>query len=162
MSSGCARNARGASRLTRLAIHGSLAVLLAMLAGQSVALDSSLRPSQHILNTWQIPEGHPQSSAQSIARTPDGYLWVGTEEGLARFDGVQFTVFDHDNASGIPQRDITALSVDHAGRLWIGTGSGIAVLDKGRFTPIDKIAGLAHAYVHAITEGKSGRLWVGT
>jgi len=162
MTSGCVRKAWGASRLTRHAIHGSLAVLLAMLAGQSVALDSSLRPSQHILNTWQIPEGHPQSSAQSIARTPDGYLWVGTEEGLARFDGVQFTVFDHDNASGIPQRDITALSVDHAGRLWIGTGSGIAVLDKGRFTPIDKIAGLAHAYVHAISEGKTGRLWVGT
>jgi ligand-binding sensor domain-containing protein/signal transduction histidine kinase/CheY-like chemotaxis protein/HPt (histidine-containing phosphotransfer) domain-containing protein len=161
MSTRCVRKARGISRLTRLAIHGSLAALLAMLAGQSVALDSSLRPSQHILNTWQIPEGQPQSSAQAIARTPDGYLWVGTEEGLARFDGVRFTVYD-DNTSGIPKRNVTVLSVDHAGRLWIGTGSGISVLDKGRFTPIDRIAGLAHAYIRAIVEGKSGRLWVGT
>jgi signal transduction histidine kinase/ligand-binding sensor domain-containing protein/CheY-like chemotaxis protein/HPt (histidine-containing phosphotransfer) domain-containing protein len=162
MSSGCVRTAWGVSRLNRLAVRGLLAVLLIVVAGQAVALDPSLRTSQYVLDNWQIPEGLPQTTAQAIARTPDGYLWVGTEEGLARFDGVRFTVFDNNNESGIPNKDISVLSVDRAGRLWIGTRSGITVFENGRFTPIDRIGGLAHAYVRAIVEGKSGRFWVGT
>jgi len=185
MSSGCVLKARGVSLLSRLTTSGQksrllpselkgpqaafsrktsglLTVLLVAVAGQALALEPALRPSQYVLDNWQIPEGLPQTSAQSIARTPDGYLWIGTEEGLARFDGVRFTVFNTDNESGIPNKDISILSVDRAGRLWIGTRSGIAVLEKGRFTPIDKIKGLARAYVRVIVEGKTGRLWVGT
>ena len=71
-----------------------LAILLFGAWTPALALDPSLQPSQYILDNWQIPEGLPQTSVQAIARTPDGYLWVGTQEGLARFDGVRFTVFD--------------------------------------------------------------------
>jgi len=162
MTSGCVRKAWGVSRLNRLAVRGSLAVLFILVAGHAVALDPSLRTSQYMLDNWQIPEGLPQATVQSIARTPDGYLWLGTEEGLARFDGVRFTVFDNNNESGMPDKDISVLSVDRAGRLWIGTRSGLTVFENGRFTAIDRIGGLAHAYVHAIVDGKSGRFWVGT
>ena len=62
--------------------------------GPAVALDPSLQPSQYILDQWQFAEGLPQNGAVTIARTPDGYLWIGTQEGLARFDGVRFVVFD--------------------------------------------------------------------
>ena len=109
-----------------------LSWLLAV-AGVAHALDPSLKLSQYGLDNWQISEGLPQSSAQAIARTPDGYMWIGTQEGLARFDGVRFTVFDSDNQPAIPSKNITALFVDRSGRLWIGTRAGVAVLAKGHF-----------------------------
>ena len=153
---------RGVAVLKLLRIRGWLAVLLLGICAPAFALDPSLQPSQYVLDNWQIPEGLPQTSVQAIARTPDGYLWVGTQEGLARFDGVRFTVFDTGNEPGLPDKYISVLLVDRSGRLWIGTRSGLAVLENGHFTTFNKSAGLAHAYVRAITEGGAGRLWVGT
>src|SRR5271165_5978981 len=114
-----------------------LAVMLMALCGHARALDPTVRPSQYVLDNWQIPEGLPQSSVLAVARTPDGYLWVGTQEGLARFDGVRFTTFDGGNGAALPDKHITVLMVDGAGRLWVGTRSGLAVLEKGHFTPPD-------------------------
>jgi len=129
---------------------------------RAIALDPSLRPSQYILDNWQIAEGLPQTSAQAIARTPDGYLWVGTQEGLARFDGVRFVVYDTVNEHAIPNKHISVLHVDRLGRLWIGTRSGIAVYDGQHFKTISSEPGLAQAYVRAIAEDANGLLWVGT
>jgi signal transduction histidine kinase/ligand-binding sensor domain-containing protein/CheY-like chemotaxis protein/HPt (histidine-containing phosphotransfer) domain-containing protein len=137
-------------------------VWLLTVCGAAHALDPSLALSQYGLDNWQIPEGLPQSSAQAIARTPDGYLWIGTQEGLARFDGISFTVYDRDNEPALPSKYISTLLVDHAGRLWIGTRDGVAVLENGRFAPARGAAGLAHGYVRAMAEGRNGRLWVGT
>jgi signal transduction histidine kinase/ligand-binding sensor domain-containing protein/CheY-like chemotaxis protein/HPt (histidine-containing phosphotransfer) domain-containing protein len=154
--------ARSVAVLNRVRVRGLLAILLIAVCLPAAALEPSLEPSQYVLDNWQIPEGLPQTSVQAIARTPDGYLWVGTQEGLARFDGVRFTVFDSSNQPAIPSKYITVLFVDRAGRLWIGTRSGVAILENGRFKPFEAIAGIAHAYVHAIIEGGAGRLWVGT
>ena len=151
-----------AANCIRIPIRSWLAILFIAAGGPAFALDPSLRLSQYVLDNWQIPDGLPQSSAQAIARTPDGYLWVGTQEGLARFDGVRFTVFNGENEAGILNKYVTVLYVDRAGRLWIGTRSGVSVLEKGHFTPYTGSAGLAHAYVHAIVEDKSGHMWVGT
>ncbi|MGC1521523.1 MAG: two-component regulator propeller domain-containing protein, partial [Steroidobacteraceae bacterium] len=137
-------------------------MLLIAVCTPAPALEPSLEPSQYVLDNWQIPEGLPQTSVQAIARTPDGYLWVGTQEGLARFDGVRFTVFDNGNEPALPSKYITVLFVDRSGRLWVGTRSGVAVLENGRFKPFTSVEGIAHAYVHAITDGGAGRLWVGT
>ena len=148
--------------MSRLAIRGLLSILLIAVCAEARALDPSLQPSQYVLDNWQIPEGLPQTSALAVVRTPDGYLWVGTQEGLARFDGVRFTVFDSDNETAIPNKSISVLYVDRTGRLWIGTRAGIAVFENGHFTPFNGVAGIAHGYVHAIIECKDGRLWVGT
>jgi signal transduction histidine kinase/ligand-binding sensor domain-containing protein/DNA-binding response OmpR family regulator len=156
------RQARGVLVLLGSPIRGVLAVLLIAIAGVARALDPSVQPSQYVLDNWQIPEGLPQSSVQTIARTPDGYLWVGTQEGLARFDGARFTVYDASNEAAIPNKHITVLFVDRAGRLWIGTRSGIAVLENGHFSRFTRVAMLAHAYIRSIVEGSSGHLWVGT
>ena len=110
-----------------------LAILAFLDSRASFALDPSLRLSQYQLDNWQVQDGMPQSSAQAIARTPDGYLWIGTQEGLARFDGVRFTVFLGGKDVDIPSKYISALFVDTGGRLWVGTRSGIAVLEQGRF-----------------------------
>jgi len=133
-----------------------------VICGQAAALNPSRQPSQYVLDNWQIPEGLPQASALAIARTPDGYLWVGTQEGLARFDGVRFTVFDTNSEPAFSDNYISALFVDRAARLWIGTASGIVVLENGHFTAFTGVVQLVHAYVRSIVEGNDGRVWVGT
>jgi ligand-binding sensor domain-containing protein/signal transduction histidine kinase len=153
---------RDASIVTRVSIRGMFGVLLTLVGNGALALDPARQPSQYMLDTWQTAEGLPQNSAVAIARTPDGYLWIGTEEGLARFDGVRFTVFDGTNESAIPGKSISALHVDRNGRLLIGTNGGMAVLENGRFKPYDAAAGLDHVAILAILEDKAGRLWVGT
>ena len=138
------------------------AALLIMVSLSAHALDPKLKLSQYVLDNWQIPQGLPQSSAQAIARTPDGYLWVGTQEGLARFDGVRFVVFDHANEPAIPDKHISVLYLDAGGRLWIGTRAGVALYANGRFESLSVVPALAHAYVRAVAQGKQGRIWIGT
>jgi ligand-binding sensor domain-containing protein/signal transduction histidine kinase/CheY-like chemotaxis protein/HPt (histidine-containing phosphotransfer) domain-containing protein len=139
-----------------------LAILLTVVSRASLALDPTLRLSQYLVENWQIQDGLPQTSAQAIARTPDGYLWVGTQEGLARFDGVRFTVFVSGKDVDIPTKQISTLFVDAGGRLWVGTRSGIAVLEQGHFRSFGKFPSLAHGYIAAITQDRAGHIWVGT
>ena len=105
-------HSRDASIVTRASIRGMLGVLLIAIGNGALALDPALQPSQYVLETWQTADGLPENSAVAIARTPDGYLWIGAEEGLARFDGVRFTVFDDSNESAIPGKYISVLHVD--------------------------------------------------
>jgi ligand-binding sensor domain-containing protein/signal transduction histidine kinase/DNA-binding response OmpR family regulator len=138
------------------------AILAFIVSRASFALDPSLRLSQYQLENWQVQDGMPQSSAQAIARTADGYLWIGTQEGLARFDGVRFTVFAGGRDVDIPNKYISALFVDAGGQLWVGTRSGIAVLEQGHFRSFGKFASLAHANVRTIAQDRAGHIWVGT
>jgi signal transduction histidine kinase/ligand-binding sensor domain-containing protein/CheY-like chemotaxis protein/HPt (histidine-containing phosphotransfer) domain-containing protein len=154
--------AREAAPSKGFPVRGLLAFILLFVCGHALALDPSRQPSQYVLDNWQVAEGLPQASALAIARTPDGYLWVGTQEGVARFDGVRFTVFDANNEPAFSDNYVSALLVDRAARLWIGTGSGVVVLENGRFTPFTRIGQLEHAYVRSIAEGNDGRIWVGT
>jgi ligand-binding sensor domain-containing protein/signal transduction histidine kinase/CheY-like chemotaxis protein/HPt (histidine-containing phosphotransfer) domain-containing protein len=139
-----------------------LAILLSIVSHTALALDPSLRLSQYLVENWQIQDGLPQTSVQAIARTPDGYLWVGTQEGLARFDGVRFTVFASGKDADIPNKYISTLFVDAGGRLWVGTRSGLAVLEDGHFRSFAKFASLVHGYVRAIAQDRAGHVWVGT
>jgi ligand-binding sensor domain-containing protein len=70
-------------------------------------------------------EGIPQDSVHSITQTPDGYLWIATQEGIARFDGAQFTVFDSRTTNGVVPNLTFTLFVDRGGTLWAGGGDGI-------------------------------------
>ncbi len=140
----------------------SLLIWLLAVCSGAHALDPQLKLSQYGLDRWQMPDGLPQSSAQTIARTPDGYLWIGTQEGLARFDGTRFTVFDSGNEPAIPSKNISSLFVDRGGQLWVGTRAGVAVVVNGRFETLPQAGELAHAYVRTMGQGAGGRLWVGT
>lgn len=112
---------------------------------------------------WQIDEGLPDNLVQAIAQTPDGYLWVGTRAGLARFDGVSFTPFTATNMPEIKSSSVTALCVDRKGALWIATdGDGLACLDNGTFSHFGKTNGLPSLVLSSIFECKDGSIWLGS
>ncbi|MEK7685794.1 MAG: two-component regulator propeller domain-containing protein, partial [Verrucomicrobiota bacterium] len=103
-----------------------LAIWLAVLSAVHTAwaLDPAKAITQYHLDVWTERDGLPQGCVQAITQTRDGYLWIGTRDGLARFDGVAFTVFNAENTPGLRANDIRSLFADKAGRLWIGTFNG--------------------------------------
>lgn len=127
------------------------------------ALDPRMSPSQYLHSAWQNEQGLPQNSVSSIVQTRDGYLWLGTMEGLVRFDGIQFTVFNTRTSEGLRSNRITALFEDGEGRLWIGTeGGGVSSLDGKRIQRCDLPRGPGLDAVRAIAEDNSGALWIAT
>ena len=100
------------------------------------ALDGTRRPTQHMHDAWNENEGLPQNSVKAIAQTPnDGFLWLGTEEGLVRFDGATFRTFDKTNATGRTTNVVNALAVDNFGRLVIlGGKDGVCTFDEPKFS----------------------------
>ncbi|MGA3098334.1 MAG: two-component regulator propeller domain-containing protein, partial [Bryobacteraceae bacterium] len=106
---------------TRLLVACALGWLLA--PGAS-ALDPRKSLTQYSRTTWTQEQGLPQDTIRAIAQTADGYLWLGTDEGLARFDGYEFLTFDKARAD-LPSNSITALAAERGGALWIGTASGL-------------------------------------
>lgn len=112
---------------------------------------------------WQDRDGLPENSVNAITRTRDGYLWLGTFEGLARFDGVNFTVFDRNNTPALGSSQVLALLEDHAGNLWIGTnGGGLIRYSNHVFTPYTTSQGLTTNFIRVLAEDGQGNLWVGT
>lgn len=134
----------------RLARALLAAAAVTFTAADAWALDPGRRITQYLRDHWQTEQGLPQNGVGAIQRTRDGYLWVGTEEGLARFDGVKFTVFD--------RRNVNALYEDEHGRLWAGTSRGLSVLDRGVFRDV----GNRELSIASLLPDQRGRLWVGT
>ncbi|MEO8196757.1 MAG: protein kinase [Thermoanaerobaculia bacterium] len=117
------------------------AVLLcgaALLCAQPLAaLDPSRLLSQYRVETWGVEEGLPSLSVAAVAQTPDGYLWVGTTEGLARFDGSRFVVFDRSNTPAFQLNEVRSLLVDRSGTLWVGfSGAGLARREGESFVAV--------------------------
>ncbi|MGH9581647.1 MAG: ligand-binding sensor domain-containing protein, partial [Bryobacteraceae bacterium] len=153
--------AAGKWRASRAAAGILLSLALFPYCGQaSLAPDARLDKVLH--RSWQTAQGLPQNSVLAIAQTPDGYLWLGTEEGLARFDGVHFTVFDK-HTPGLLNNQINCLLTDRKGNLWIGTdGGGLSRLSHGKFTAYTSRNGLPNDSILALYEDEAGSLWIGT
>ncbi|MDQ1347903.1 MAG: hypothetical protein QG573_1277, partial [Acidobacteriota bacterium] len=127
------------------------------------ALDPGRAITQYVQNVWRAPGALPHDTVTVILQTRDGYLWVGTVEGLARFDGVRSVVFDKSNTPAIANNWIRALVEDRAGRLWIGTlGGGLVCLEGGKFTRFGAAEGIPGEIVSTLYEDRAGRLWAGT
>lgn len=91
---------------------------------------------RYLVDSWQIDEGLPQNSVTSMVQSRDGYLWLGTFNGLVRFDGVRFTVFNSHNTPALDSSRIVRVWEDASGTLWIGTESGgIIRRERGAFIP---------------------------
>ncbi|HEU5126126.1 MAG TPA: two-component regulator propeller domain-containing protein [Verrucomicrobiae bacterium] len=118
---------------------------------------------QYASRIWQISEGLPHNEVQAITQTLDGYLWIGTHDGLARFDGINYTHFNSRNTPEIKNDSISALCVDRDGSLWIGTeGGGLVRLKEGAFTQFNHTNGLAGDNVTSLCEDREGSIWIGT
>ena len=137
------------------------AVCLALLLASSAcvfALDPSLDVSQYAHTAWKIREGFTRGTIFSVAQTPDGYLWLGTEFGLVRFDGVQAIPWRPPDGEQLPSNWINALLVARDGTLWIGTEKGLASWKDGKLTEYPDVAG---SVVTSLLQDTEGTLWFG-
>jgi diguanylate cyclase (GGDEF)-like protein len=133
------------------------------------ALDPRKAITQYVQTIWNTESGLPENSVHSIAQTADGYLWMGTEEGLTRFDGVQFVTYTNHNAPGLASDSIQVLAASRDGSLWIGTDSGLSHYvpgaspgQPGTFVKLTTRDGLSGNLAAALAEDRAGALWLGT
>ena len=112
--------------------------------------------------TWQTENGLPQNSVHAILQTHDGYIWLGTEGGLARFDGIRFTVFDSQNTPNLKSSNIRALLEDREHSLWIGTADGLSRYSNSKFSVFTTEQGLPNDDVRSMYFDRAGQLWVVT
>ena len=124
---------------------------------------SDEEPRWRIAGVWRQPQGLTQDSVISLLQSRDGYLWVGTRGGLARFDGVQFTTFDNRNPEQLTENEVWALEEGEDGSLWIGTfGGGLSRMKDGQFTIYTTRDGLPDDVVRKLSSDGQGGMWIGT
>lgn len=118
---------------------------------------------QYVRQTWKSENGLPQNTITAITQTPDGFIWLGSREGLIRFDGREFIEYNSNNTPGLKNNDIRTLLTDTKGIMWIGTnGGGLVSFQGGVFKNYNIEQGLADNSVLSLFEDSKGSLWVGT
>ena len=142
---------------------GVLALLSGLVALTASAARSTFRADPHyIIDAWETDDGLPENSATAIVQTPDGYLWFGTFNGLVRFNGVQFTVFNPDNTPQLPDVGIVNLHLDKGGRLWVSTYRGLVVYADGQWRQLTRIDVESGDYARTFAERANGDLLITT
>lgn len=124
----------------------------------SVALQSQKAITQFVQTPLTVENGLPESSVRAVAQTRNGYLWFGTEEGLARYDGLRITVFETANHKALRDNFIETLAAGHDGSLWVGTRSSLTQLKDGEFCTYFT----AQSPLSRIYEAQDGQVWVGS
>src|SRR4051794_4477254 len=146
--------------MTRQVLSFACRVLLlsaTLAGGQPVGISPS-----YSVRGWhaESEDGPPENKIMSLAQTRDGYLWIGTYSGLARFDGVHFSVFDSSNTREVRDSSVTSLFESADGALWIGHVTGeITRLRKGRFENVATPPGGSLARVKAFCQDSAGDIW---
>jgi signal transduction histidine kinase/ligand-binding sensor domain-containing protein/ActR/RegA family two-component response regulator len=142
-----------------------VALIVAALLGTAAAAWAEEVPSlrHYLRQTWQTAEGLPQNSVRAIVQTREGYLWFATAEGLVRFDGVRFTVYNRASTPALPVSNVDSLAVAADGALWIGfRHSGLGRLQAGRFTLWTTAQGLSANEIISLAATPDGSVWAGT
>jgi signal transduction histidine kinase/ligand-binding sensor domain-containing protein/CheY-like chemotaxis protein len=129
----------------------------------ALALNPSKRLTQFQRNIWQGQHGLPQNSVSCIAQSPDGFLWLGTGDGVARFDGDSFLPFE--DRSKVANRNLTirSLCATRDGSVWFGTKGGLNRIENGQVVQtFTRHEGLPVEHIGVLYEDVSGQLWAGT
>ena len=135
-----------------------LASFLLLLA---VAAQGAVTNTEWSARAWQSDEGLPDNNVVEIAQAGDGFLWVATRSGLARFDGVRFREFAAVTAVGAPTALLQAMLLDRSNRLWVAKDRGVLVcVERGRTTALTPANGLPVLPVRMIVEDREGALWI--
>ena len=120
------------------------------------------QPQEFSVDQWTTVDGLPQNSVNAVAQTPDGYIWVGTFGGLARFDGIRFDAAERIDDAGHHVDRVLSLAVAPDSSLWIGTENGLLQYRAGRFKYFSQADGLPDHEIRALLFDHTGDLWVGT
>jgi signal transduction histidine kinase/ligand-binding sensor domain-containing protein len=149
---------RGIVRLP-VGLAATLFTIMLACSACATALDPSLDVSQYAHTTWRIRDGFAKGISTSLAQAPDGYMWLGTESGLLRFDGVRVVQWQPPVGQQLPGTLITALLTAREGTLWIGTFTGLASWKEGKLTQIPE---LSSRNIQSLLEAHDGTIWIGT
>ena len=152
----------GAADMSIVTLRPISLLAIGLLCVPAWGLDPKLALTQFGHDVWTTSNDLPHDSVRAIAQTADRYLWFATVDGLARFDGVNFTVFSGSNTPLLKQAMMISLQAAPDGSLWIGTGSsGLLRYRKGAFEKMGD-PGLAKASIRALLMDSLGVLWIGS
>ena len=113
--------------------------------------------TDYVVKQWNIKDGLPSQSLKSVVQDQQGYMWLGTQFGLSRFDGTTFTNYNTQNSPFLPSNGVNKLLVDSSGLLWVGTKSGLVVINPATFAAQEfNIKGP----VRDILEDSKGSIWI--
>lgn len=130
----------------------------------SIQLSQNFEDSHFLIKHWGENSGLPQNTVNSMVQTRDGYIWLSTFGGLARFDGLTFTVFDVGNTPELKTNRFTKILEDSKGNLWIfpETEMGVICFSGNEATFFDSSLGLPSDTVRTVLLDHNGGLWIGT
>lgn len=134
-------------------------MVLGYLVGLALVQGSEARLT---IRRWGTEDGLPQGLVSSLAQTADGYLWVGSWFGLARFDGVRWTQFDRYNTPALTNDAINALAGTPDGALYVGTRDGLVRQNRGEWRFLPAVNGLPEGFIWDLAVDHRGRLWLST
>ena len=133
-----------------------LTCILVAGCSSAFALNPELDVSQYAHTAWKVRDGFSKAGINSIAQTPDGYLWLGSQFGLLRFDGVRNVPWQPPADQHLPSNFILSLLAARDGTLWIGAAKGLASWKDGKLTQYSE---LADQYVYKLLEDHEGTIW---
>ncbi len=140
------------------AFFKALFTLMVLAGGISCARSTT---PNYLIRSWQVENGLPQNKVTAVVQTRDGYLWLGTYSGLARFDGVHFTVFDGNNTPELRSSRVTSLCEGTDDTLWIGDESGqVTQYKDGKFKSVPFHPGWSGGKIYDIATDESGDVWL--
>jgi len=128
----------------------------------SFGLNPAKNLRQYVLRTWTSEQGLPQNSIRPMLQTRDGFLWIGTRGGLARFDGVAFVIYKANTPNSVPSDAITGLAEDRDGSLWISSAGGLTRYRDGYFHNYSRGDGLPDNSIWRIAADPAGGVWAVT
>jgi ligand-binding sensor domain-containing protein/signal transduction histidine kinase len=149
---------------------GGLRLVLAVAVVAAPSLQSTTperaadeRPRWFVHNTWYQRHGLPENTIRTLVHDRDGYLWIATHAGVARFDGAHFTVFDERQRGQLPEMEVQALIEGDDGSIWLGTyGGGLVRYRDGGFQRFTSRDGLVSDFILSLSRDGQGGIWIGT
>lgn len=147
-------NCRSRQRVTPLCILMCICTVL--------VLSRPFLADEYGFDSWTTADGLPQNTVNGVAQTPDGYLWLATFDGLARFDGVRFTIFDKGNSKGIVSNRFVAVFADREGSVWAATENGVLTVYRGGVIESYSTPEGLRENISGFTEDSQGRVRIET
>lgn len=154
---------RGASRRGGAGVLLLLLVLALLAPDRPLALDPTRGLGQYVHDRFTDRQGLPQNAVRAVLRSRRGELWIGTDEGVARFDGARFITYDRRSSPALGSNLVYHLAEDASGAVWIGTfDAGLYRLEAGVVAPARLSTPLPGQQITALLDDGKGTLWIGT